>query len=325
MTGDAGPLVERVGAWLDTLDADQRARAMFPFADVERFVWAYTPVIHRGLALGDMTATQRAAAMALLEASLSPRGARETAAIFALETTLGEMERAAGRADWRRRDPQQYWFAVFGSPGESGGPWSWRVGGHHVCVHVTAVDDRIVASTPSFLGANPAVVPGGPPGTDRRVLPGEEAKAREVLASLSAAQVAVAVIDPVAPPDILTGNGRRAIVDGLAGGIARSALDRPQQHRLDTLIRHYLGRARDDVAAVAWERIAAAGLEAVTFAWAGPTVPGRGHYYVVRGPTFLIEYDNTQNRANHIHAVWRDLVDDWGEDSLARHYERSHA
>jgi Protein of unknown function (DUF3500) len=324
MTGEAGPLAAVVQAWLDMLDAGQQERATFPFANEERFVWAYTPITHAGLALGDMTEPQRAAAMAILEASLSPRGVQETASVIALETALGEIERAAGRATWRRRDPQRYWFAVFGSPSEAGGPWSWRVGGHHVCVHVTIVDDRIAASTPSFFGANPAVVPGGP-GGGRRTLTGEEGLARELLGSLSEAQAAVAVIDPVAPPDILSGNGRRAVVDLIAGGIARSALDVPQQHRFDALIRHYLARARDDVATEAWDRIADAGLDAITFAWAGPPEPGHGHYYAVHGPTFLLEYDNTQDGANHIHAVWRDLVDDWGEDTLARHYERSHA
>ena len=68
-----------------------------------------------------------------------------------------------------------------------------------------------------------------------------------------------------------------------------------------------------------------AGLDDLTFAWAGPEEPGHGHYYAVRGPRLLIEYDNTQDEANHIHAVWRDLRGDWGEDLLAAHYRRSHA
>ena len=88
---------------------------------------------------------------------------------------------------------------------------------------------------------------------------------------------------------------------------------------LERLIRHYLDRVRPDVAVAEWERIVDAGLDEVSFAWAGPEEPGRGHYYAVRGPSLLIEYDNTQNGANHIHAVWRDLANDWGEDLLARH------
>ena len=129
----------------------------------------------------------------------------------------------------------------------------------------------------------------------------------------------------MAPPDIWSGNGARADLADVPSGIRHDDLTAPQQDGLERLIRHYLGRARDEVAAADWERIEAAGLAAITFAWAGPLEPGRGHYYAVRGPRFLVEYDNTQNGANHIHAVWRDLTNDWGEDLLAAHYGQGHA
>ena len=131
-------------------------------------------------------------------------------------------------------------------------------------------------------------------------------------------------MDPVAPPDILSGNGRRADVRDIATGIRHDGLGREARAGLEGLIRHYLGRAHAGAADAAWDRIVADGLPDVSFAWAGPDEPGRGHYYAIRGPRFLIEYDNTQNGANHIHAVWRDLVDDWGEDTLAAHYHAGH-
>ena len=323
MTATDG-LARAVLAWLDALDDGQRRRATFPFEAEVRFVWHWTPIVHEGLALADMSTTQRYAAMRILRAALGARGAAETEAVMALETTLGELEREAGRDDWRRRDPARYWFGVFGDPASASRPWSWRVVGHHVTAHVTAVGGRVVASTPSFLGANPAVVPSGPR-TGYRALSGEETLARELLQILSGAQRAVAVTDPVAPPEIRSGVGRRATVDGIPLGIPRSALDAGQRSRLDALIRHYLGRARDEVAEAAWDRLDAAGLDAITFAWAGSPDPGRGHYYAVRGPTFLLEYDNTQNDANHVHAVWRDLENDWGDDILAAHYRVEHA
>ncbi len=108
-------------------------------------------------------------------------------------------------------------------------------------------------------------------------------------------------------------------------GIRHDELTAPEQARLESLVRHYLGRAPDDVAAVEWGRIVDAGLAPITFAWAGSDEPGRGHYYAVRGPEFLIEYDNTQNEANHIHSVWRDPERDWGADALAAHYGSHHA
>jgi hypothetical protein len=323
-TARADELARAVRAWLDGLDAGQRGTAIFPFASAERVAWDYRPGLRGGLALADMQADQRSAAMAAVGAAMSARGANEVAAIIALETILGELERQTGRSG-HTRDPERYWFAVFGDPGaDAGTPWSWRVGGHHVAIHLTVADGRIVGSTPSFLGANPAVVPGGPtPG--QRALTGEETLARALVTGLSPEQRAIAIVDPVAPPDILSGNGARAELTGIPVGIRHDDLAPAQQEGLEGLIRHYLGRARDEVAAADWERIGNAGLAAVTFAWAGPIEPGRGHYYAVRGPRFLVEYDNTQDGANHIHAVWRDLTNDWGEDALADHYRRDHA
>lgn len=320
----ADGLATTVVAWLDSLDVGRHGRATFPFDRDERFVWAYTPVNHEGLVVAEMTPAQREGALAIVAASLSVRGAVETRAIMLLETVLGELERAAGRSGSERRDPLRYWFAVFGDPRIAAAPWAWRLGGHHICVHVTVIDGSIASTTPSFLGANPAVIPSGP-SSGARALTGEETLARELLLGLSDEQRSVAVVDPIAPPDILSGTGRRASVDGIPTGIERRVLDASGQSRLDALVGHYLGRARDDVAAAAWKRLAASGLDELTFAWAGPMEPGRGHYYAIRGGSLLIEYDNTQNGANHIHAVWRDLDRDWGDDLLAAHYRRSHA
>ena len=199
----------------------------------------------------------------------------------------------------------------------------WRVGGHHVAIHVTALDDDVVASSPSFLGANPAVIPAGPR-TGERTLTGEEILARELVTGLSDAARKVAVVDPAAPPEILTSNAARADGSRVPRGLAHADMAPESQARLEALIRHYLGRAPEDVAAADWRRAVADGLAETAFAWAGPTEPGQGHYYAVRGPRLLIEYDNTQNGANHIHAVWRDLANDWGDDTLAAHYRASH-
>jgi hypothetical protein len=253
---------------------------------------------------------------------MSARTAGEIAAIIVLETVLGQIEQAAGRGGWLRRDPELYWFAVFGTPGSSA-PWSWRVGGHHVAIHVTCADGDVIGTTPSFLGANPAVVPVGP-SAGRRILPGEEALARDLLAELTPAERRAAVIDDRAPADILTGTGRQADLRQVPAGVRHADLGRERQALLERLIRHYVERARPDVAEATWGRLAS-DLGAVTFAWAGPAAPGSGHYYAVRGPGFVIEYDNTQNGANHIHSVWRDIEHDWGGDQLAAHLASRHA
>lgn len=318
----AGDITTAVQAWLAGLDDAQHAQATFPFETQERFVWAYTPGPRQGLALRDMRPEQRAASRAIVASAMSARTAGEIAAIIELETVLGQLEQEGGRAGWLRRDPELYWFAVFGSPG-SESPWSWRIGGHHVAIHVTVAEDRVAGSTPSFLGANPAVIPHGPrAGT--RTLPGEEGLARDLLSELTPAERAAAVVDGPAPADILTGIGRSADLRSIPAGVRHADLGEPRQAALERLLRHYVERVRPEVAESTWERITSS-LGDVTFAWAGSDTPGRGHYYAVRGPTFVIEYDNTQNGANHIHAVWRDLTNDWGEDALAAHYRQDHA
>jgi hypothetical protein len=317
-------LTRAVGDWLATLDADQRSSATFPLDVDERFVWAFTPGDRKGLALRDMSAAQRDAAMAIVTAAMSSRGAKQVAGVIALETVLGDIEQADRRAGWQRRDPELYWFAVFGEPSDSD-PWMWRVGGHHVAINDTIAEGEVIASSPSFLGANPAVVPLGRARAGERTLAGEEALARDLLLGLSPDARDVAIVDRTAPPEILTSNADRADPSAVPVGLRYADMDRAGQAGLEALIRHYLGRAADDVAAADWERVVVDGLDETTFAWAGSTEPGRGHYYAIRGARLLVEYDNTQNGANHIHAVWRDLGNDWGEDVLAAHYRESHA
>jgi hypothetical protein len=313
-TAPAERIAAAVRGWLDGLDDRQREAARFAFDDAERFAWQYVPGERQGVSLRWMTPAQRVLAFGIVDAAMSARGARELRAVIDLEVILGELE---GRSGYR--DPGRYWFAVFGEPGD-GAPWSWRVGGHHVAVHGTVAGGVVVGATPSFLGANPATVPKGGPLAGRRALDGEERLARELLASLTAAQRKLAIVDPVAPPDILSGTGRRADLREVPTGIRADALEPGQRDRLEGLVHHYLQRFEAGAARAARERVAAAGFDGVTFAWAGADQPGRGHYYAVRGPTLLIEYDNTQNGGNHVHSVWRDSTNDWGEDLLAEHY-----
>ena len=322
MTAAADEITAAVRAWIDGLGQAQRAQATFPFDSAERLVWAYTPGTREGLALGDMRRDQREAAQAILRASLSRRTAGEVVSIIALETVLGELEREAGRAGWQRRDPERYWFAVFGEPDDAA-PWSWRVGGHHIALHVTLADGDVIGTTPSFLGANPAVVPTGPQ-QGFRVLTGEEALARSLLGNMTPTERGAAIVADRAPADILTENSVRADAGSVPRGVRHGDLQSLPQAELERLIRHYIERMRPEVADWQWERIVADGLGDVTFAWAGAQEPGRGHYYAVHGPRFVIEYDNTQNGANHIHTVWRDLDNDWGEDLLAAHVVASH-
>src|SRR4051812_35015656 len=192
MATTAARLEAAVRAWLDGLDDVQRAAATFPFEIPERFVWAYTPGPREGLAIRDMRPAHREAALAIVAAATSARGAGEIVAVMALETILREVEQAAGRPSPDRRDPELYWFAVFGEPGPTN-LWAWRVGGHHVAIQVTVAGGAVVGSTPSFLGTNPATVPHGPlAGT--RTLAGEEDLARSLLSVLTPVERDVAIV-----------------------------------------------------------------------------------------------------------------------------------
>jgi len=311
-------MAEAAAAFLESLSGEQRAQAGLPFGGDERFQWAYTPGPRNGLLLKAMTAAQRDAALRLFDAGLSARGAATAQQIITHEAILRETERIEQIMSGEDRDPELYYFSVFGAPGGAA-PWGWRVGGHHLALNFSVVGGALVSATPLFFGANPAEVRHGP-ARGLRILAAEEELARALLGSLGAEQKALAIIDPVALADILTKNYRTADPLTIPHGIAYASMGGEQRVYLVRLVRHYIERAADAVSAHAWARIEQTGLEALTFAWAGPEARGHGHYYAIKGPTFLIEYDNTQNNANHIHSVWRDFANDWGADVLAEHY-----
>ena len=309
--------------FLDGLSDEQRAKATFPFVGDERYFWHYTPIDRNGLPIKEMDGTQRETAFALMATGLSEAGNRTARQIIDLEPILKEAERLEGRTNTPIRDSERYWFSIFGTPGSSE-PWAWRVGGHHIGISFTIVDSDYVAATPLFFGANPVEVR-HEPHLGMRTLLEEEDLARRLLGSLDDDQKSVAIVRSVAPDDILTENFRKVDPDLPPDGIRYADLSGEQRGHLVDLVRHYVTRATDEVSDGAWTGIERAGLDSVGFAWAGPEARGEGHYYAVKGSSFLIEYDNTQNDANHIHSVWRDYENDWGEDLLAAHYAATHS
>src|SRR6266567_1771534 len=312
----ASAMLDATRAFLATLDAAQKSKAVLPFNSEERFRWFYTPVSRKGIPLKEMNASQQRAAMALLHAGLSEKGYTKAETIRKLEDVLRELEQGKGPT----RDPDLYYFTVFGEPSESG-TWGWRYEGHHCSQNWTIVNGQSTGSSPQFFGANPAEVRDGPmKGT--RVLSAEEDLGRSLVKSLSTAQRDEALLSVSAPDDIVTTNQRKAAIQE-DKGIAYSKLSQDQQGALLALIEEYLGAQPQAEARQRLDKICHAGFDRIKFAWMGGLEKGEGHYYRVQGSTFLIEYDNTQNNANHIHCVWRDFSGDWGEDLLADHYRNS--
>jgi hypothetical protein len=302
--------------WLEALNADQRARAAFPFDSEERQRWHFIPnesFPRKGVAFKEMSEPQRALAHALIKTGLSARGYLTATSIMELEKVLVELEGPQRRFP---RDHEVYWVTVFGTPGDKQA-WGWRLEGHHLSLRFDVVGGSMTASSPAFFGSNPAEVrQGSQKGT--RVLGDEEDAARALLDQLDASQRGTAIVQPNAPTDILT-----MVIPSVEPlsppGIAMTALTAPQREALTRLIDVYVGKMAPDIAAERMARVKKAGLDHVTFAWAGGTERGQKHYYRVQGPTFLIEYDNTQNDGNHVHSVWRDFSGDFGRDLLREH------
>lgn len=300
-------------AFLDSLTPEQKQKAQLPFGSDERFHWFYTPVARKGLTLREMNDAQRAAAMNLLRAGLSENGYGKAETIRALEDVLVEMG-----GDPARRDTLLYYFTIFGEPGPKSS-WGWRYEGHHLSQNWTVVNGTAIATTPQFFGANPAEVRVGSK-KGLRALGTEEDLGYELLRSLDATQRETAIVDPKAPNDILTTNTKEATIQE-DRGLAYARMTAAQQALLLKLVEEHAAAQPDAVARDRLAKVRAAGLDAVKFAWMGSAESGREHYYRVQGPTFLIEFDNTQNGANHIHVVWRDFKGDWGRDLLAEHYK----
>lgn len=310
-------MAQAAGNFLAILPSDAQARATFAFDDKERLNWHFIPRERKGLPLKDMDAGQRALAGALLSTGLSSAGYAKVGGILSLEPVLRDQEK-----DTRgRRDAANYYYTVFGKPSATDN-WGWRFEGHHVALNYNVIKGRTVATSPSFFGANPAEIREGPR-KGFRALAREEDLARELLMSLDAKQKPLALLSAEAPKDITTAaNVKVSPID--PKGIASAKLSKKQQEMLMALIGEYAGNMPEDLAAARMEGVRKGGLDKIHFAWLGGPDRGQPHYYRVQGASFLIEYDNTQNNANHIHAVWRDFNGDFGTDLLTAHYQQFH-
>jgi hypothetical protein len=312
----AAVMADAAKAFLASLTPEQRARATFQFQDEERLNWHYIPRVRKGLPLKDMTEEQKHLAHALLAAGLSQRGYIKTITIMSLDEVLRQMEKGTGPM----RDPDGYFFSVFGEPAETG-TWGYRIEGHHVSQNFTIANGKLQGA-PSFFGTNPAEVKEGPR-KGLRVLAVEEDLGRELVQSLTPEQKKVAIVSADAPMEILTEASRKAALKGQPSGLEASKMTTRQRETLQNLLDEYCSNMPEPVAQTREDQIKKAANN-LYFAWAGGEQPGQGHYYRIQSPSFLIEFDDTQDNANHIHSVWRDYNGDFGLDLLKEHYQSSH-
>lgn len=311
-------LIAAAQQFLNSLDEAQKDQATFSFEDHERLNWHFVPRERKGLPFKEMNEQQRKAAHELIQASLSQKGYKKATNIMELENVLRDIENRGPNDTYR--DPLNYYFTIFGTPQQEE-VWGWRLEGHHLSVNFSTLDNEIVSATPTFFGSNPGKVPSGPK-KGWRVLQPEEDLARELVKSLNADQLQTALIAEEAYPEIVTGTEPQAQI-GNPEGIAFPEMTAEQQEKLMQLLQVYYDVYKPEFAKEEMQQIKE-NQDQMHFAWAGGLNPGDPHYYRIHGSEFVIEYDNTQNNANHIHTVIRDLQNDFGKNVLKEHYEEAH-
>lgn len=308
--------------FLKQLNDDQRNKVFIAFDSEERYNFHYIPKDNRkGIPLKELNDKQRAAAFNMLKTCLSDKTVNKISDIIQLENVLKVIENQAAGSDYR--DPGKYFLSIFGTP-KTKEIWGWRFEGHHISFNFSVADKKLVAGTPSFLGSNPAVVKDGPQ-KGKEVLKEETEKGFALLHALSKQELEKAMIDDTAPGEIITGASRKAMIEHPAG-IAYNELSEANRQLFTQLLELYIHRYSKLFADEMLHDIKKAGLNNLRFAWAGVSDPGQGkaYYYRIQGPTIIIEYDNSQNNANHIHTVIRDLNNDFGGDMLLQHYKAAH-
>lgn len=307
---------EAANAFIATLDNEQKQTVVLAYDVPQRVDWHFIPKEERkGLQIRHMSEPQRKAAHALLQTALSEAGYDKAQQIMHLEALLNELEAGGGRF---LRDPERYYFTIFGDPASSA-RWGLSVEGHHLSLNFVVEGGEVISSTPQVLCANPAVVKnenevGVKVGT--RVLADEEQLAFDLVNALSDEQKQTAIFDETALQEVRDPGSPQPPQDAPIG-LAAAKMNDQQGQLLRKLIETYTGAMPAPVAEARLAAIDEAGMEGVHFAWAGATEPGIGHYYRIQGPTFLVEFVNTQpdaagNIANHIHTVWRDMRGDFG-------------
>ncbi|MCX6955289.1 MAG: DUF3500 domain-containing protein [Verrucomicrobia bacterium] len=312
-------MLAAANTFLGTLNAEQKRLAVYPLTDAERENWNFVPIARNGLTFKKMTTEQYGFGMALLRSGLSHTGVARVQATMQMELVLKELEKDTPAG---RRDPVNYFVTIFGEP-SADKSWGWRFEGHHVAFNFTVVDGKHVFFTPGFLGGNPGEVRTGGPRQGERVLGEEEDLGHAVIQSLDAAQRKIAIFTDKAPNEIVTTNKHR--VSPLSPeGITAAQLTPTQRERLFALVHCYTSRWRPELSAETYAAFTA-NLDKLTFAWAGATERGKvATYYRIQCPEYLIEFDNSQNNANHIHTTVRSFKGDFGADLLAEHYAKEH-
>ncbi len=290
------------------LTDELKKKLSYSFDDPERVNWHFIPRERNGVVLWDLEGESRAAADELVKSGLSAAGYLTTLQIRSLEEVLYLFE--GGEEEYRRqrRHTHKYHITIFGEPSENG-TWGWRFEGHHLSLNFVIRDGVIVSSTPEMLGTNPALIDAGP-GRSLRVLGTREDLARSILLACNDSQKKAMWISPDAPDEI-RGPGEAQPVVGEAVGLRYAEMSPDQQKLFRELIGEYVKGMPAQVVRDRMQAIEKSGMDNIRMGWWGDAEPNKRHHYVIQGSSFVIEYNNTQNSANHVHSIWRNLAGDF--------------
>lgn len=310
-----------------SFDRMQNISGRLHFNDTSRLKWNNLPVGLRpraGTSIGNMTGEQRRLLHRILSASFSSQGYLKATGIMHLDDLLNrysdslfDQHKINDTVYARRRDllwaHKNYYFAFFAKPTDS--VWGYKLEGHHLSINFTFVNDEL-SVTPFFIGTDPAEYPVSEY-AGWRVLGQEEDLGIKLIQLLTPAQQKKATMSTAVPKDIITGaeSGKR-LVDNW--GILGADMNDNQRSVLEYIIREFVFNLEYDKAVVEYGKIIKAGIGKIYFGWIGEYEEKKPHYYVLNGPTFIIEFDNASG--NHIHAIWREKGNEYGEDVLQKHY-----
>lgn len=308
-------LVPAAKALLKTLNEEQKSKAMLEFGSDQRVQWHFIPKpTRKGLPVMEMEANQKEAAMQLLRATVSQIGYTKATTIMKLESILLKLE---GPERANVRNPEKYYFTIFGKPAQKE-RWGLSIEGHHLSLNFTMEGSKILDSTPQFFATNPAKLKddfGEGFEKGMQVLKAEEQLGFKLVKSLDDEQFAKAELPGDTPSEIRGAGEAQPPTEALPGLSAAEMTDE-QKGTLKKLMQSYTRKMRQVVSKARWELIEKEGFDKIKFSWSGPKRPGIGHYYVIQGPTFIVEFINVQpdaagNPANHVHCVWRDMQGDF--------------
>ncbi len=314
-------------SFVNTLNPVQKRSALLAFNDTARIKWNNLPVGLRaraGINIGSMREEQRKLFHRILSVSLSSQGYLKATSIFHLDNLLNMyydslfINRKIDSSRLRimqnlRWSHQNFYLAFFGLPTDK--VWGYKIEGHHLSVNFSFVNDKL-SVTPFFIGTDPAEFP-NTEYAGWRVLGQEEDLGIKLIQLFSVEQQKKATMSKDVPKDIITGaeTGIR-LVD--YWGIKGSELTKQQQSILQYIIREFVFNLEYEKAVAEYDKILKAGINNIYFGWIGPYVENKPHYFILNGPTFLIEFAN--NNGNHIHAIWREKGNEYGEDVLRQHF-----